>query len=557
MPGVRHHTDLHRGPLLQYTIDEALCGCGKCVKGCALFGNGSLYLQVKQDLCVHCNECADRQGVPGDAYRRIPAEQAYLLKARPQGADRNEALRTSPHVCRRGRPGGLAWAEFRFPMPEFESGMSIPRCTLSARPHQRPVGRRPADLRLGWPRVCAETAIVRRCSATVCSLAYFGFWRRAASVLSGRSRTSQGVLGLEVVSIAVVCFFLLLLVFALFGRVFCAAVCPLGALQEVVAVRPVILPRAVDGVLGIVPYLYLGLTILAVATGSGYLICQYDPFVGFFRFGASLNMFLAGGVLLVTGLFIGRPYCRFLCPYGVLLGWMSRFSKWHASITPRECIQCRLCEEACPYGAINVPTPDKAPLTAKEGARKLGVILALAPVIVALGACTGLLSHTMLARIHPTVQLAQRIAGEEAGRYQGMTIESEAFRAGVQTKEELYAEAHAVRADLNGSRPCWWVLGLVLAAMLASLSMAGRATITRLTGRPVSVARVVFRIVPLRRMRVPLQNRRPEFVPDQAKWRIASAVAAVAGLFTLVRRRCSSSTICRSGRRIRWTTRNC
>ena len=35
-------------------------------------------------------------------------------------------------------------------------------------------------------------------------------------------------------------------------------------------------------------------------------------------------------------------------------------------------------------------------------------------------------------------------------------------------------------------------------------------------------------------MRVPLQNRRPEFVPDQAKWRIASAVAAVAGLFTLV-----------------------
>ena len=73
------------------SVDEALCvGCGKCVKGCALFGNGSLYLQVKQDLCVHCNECAIAKACPGDAYRRIPAEQAYLLKARPAGGSGQE-----------------------------------------------------------------------------------------------------------------------------------------------------------------------------------------------------------------------------------------------------------------------------------------------------------------------------------------------------------------------------------------------------------------------------------------------------------------------------------
>ncbi|MBN2308209.1 MAG: 4Fe-4S binding protein [Candidatus Hydrogenedentes bacterium] len=78
-------------PFFQYTIDEDLCvGCGKCVKGCALFGNGSLYLQVKQDLCVHCNECAIARACPADAFRRIPAEQGYLLKTRRQGGPAQE-----------------------------------------------------------------------------------------------------------------------------------------------------------------------------------------------------------------------------------------------------------------------------------------------------------------------------------------------------------------------------------------------------------------------------------------------------------------------------------
>jgi len=68
-------------PYFEYTIDEALCiGCGKCVKGCGAFGNGSLFLQVRHDLCVNCNECSIGRTCPADAFRRVPAGQPYLLK---------------------------------------------------------------------------------------------------------------------------------------------------------------------------------------------------------------------------------------------------------------------------------------------------------------------------------------------------------------------------------------------------------------------------------------------------------------------------------------------
>jgi len=68
-------------PYYEYTIDESLCiGCGKCVKGCNAFGNGSLFLQVRHDRCLNCNECSIAAACPSGAYKRVPAENPYLLK---------------------------------------------------------------------------------------------------------------------------------------------------------------------------------------------------------------------------------------------------------------------------------------------------------------------------------------------------------------------------------------------------------------------------------------------------------------------------------------------
>jgi len=68
-------------PYHQYTIDEDLCnGCAKCVKGCNTFGNGSLYLQVRHDRCLNCNECAIAVACPANAFVRLPADRPYVSR---------------------------------------------------------------------------------------------------------------------------------------------------------------------------------------------------------------------------------------------------------------------------------------------------------------------------------------------------------------------------------------------------------------------------------------------------------------------------------------------
>ncbi len=374
-------------------------------------------------------------------------------------------------------PAVAAQAEFRFPMPEFATGyeheeMHLPEAALT-----------PPWLdatMLAGLLVLTTWAVLRRRSRRITlaisffALAYFGFYRQGCICSVG---SLQNVLDAYIGSGAVLTlltavFFLLPLVFALyFGRVFCASVCPLGAAQEIFAVHPVQVPRSVDDALGMLAYAYLGITVMGVVMGCGFLICRYDPFVGFFRLGGSFNMLLAGGLLLATGIFVARPYCRYLCPYGVLLRWVSLFARNHATITPAECVQCRLCETACPYNAIIPPTPADAPEARRAGVRRLAWLLLLTPMVVLFAAGIGWRAHPTLSRMHPTVRLAERIAAEETGRATDTTIESDAFREGEQPVTALYTEALAINERFKYAGAALGVfLGLSVCARLFRLS---------------------------------------------------------------------------------------
>ena len=70
-------------PYYEMHIEENLCiGCGICVKGCTRFGNGSMYLQIRHDRCVNCNECSIARECPAGAISRVAVGAPYRFKTR-------------------------------------------------------------------------------------------------------------------------------------------------------------------------------------------------------------------------------------------------------------------------------------------------------------------------------------------------------------------------------------------------------------------------------------------------------------------------------------------
>lgn len=374
---------------------------------------------------------------------------------------------------------GFTLAEARFPAPEFDTGHLIPSPTTPV-----PGGDYSGYLDLALlaaAMMLASWLLLKKRSRkgifvlSILSLIYFGFIRQGCICVVGSLQNVTMALfdSSYGIPFMLVAYFMLPLIFALFfGRVFCGAVCPLGMIQDVVALKPIKISAWLEHLLGLIPYFYLGLAVLFAATGAGFIICQYDPFVAFFRLGGSFNMLLLGVAFLLVGIFVARPYCRYLCPYSILLRWTSFFSKKNVSITPDDCIQCRLCEDSCPYGAIRKPTPERLPEAKEFGIRRLRKLLLLFPVIILCGGIVGFLVHVSLSTAHPVISLAEQVALEDGGMTSATTLASEAFRESGQSVADLYTEALLVRQKFKlGSALLGIWLGIVVGGKLLSLSV--------------------------------------------------------------------------------------
>jgi ferredoxin len=160
---------------------------------------------------------------------------------------------------------------------------------------------------------------------------------------------------------------LMWIVFALtliLGPVFCGWICPFGSIQEWFGKIGKklfnrrfnhFIPTKFDRILRYARYLVLAWIVYMTATSATLFFADYDPYYLLFHFWSG-EVAIGGLVLLIitllASLFIERPWCKYACPYGAVLGIFNLFAIFHIRRQESTCTSCTLCNRNCP---MNIP----------------------------------------------------------------------------------------------------------------------------------------------------------------------------------------------------------
>jgi len=151
-----------------------------------------------------------------------------------------------------------------------------------------------------------------------------------------------------------------ILVTLLFGAVFCGWLCPLGSVQEWIGTigKKIFKKRynrfigaRADKLLGYLRYAVLALVLFKTTQMVSLVFQRVDPYYALFHFwmGDVLPsaLIVLGGVLTLS-LFFERPWCRWFCPFGALIGVVQLLAPWKIRRNSAECSECGACARACP-----------------------------------------------------------------------------------------------------------------------------------------------------------------------------------------------------------------
>ena len=146
---------------------------------------------------------------------------------------------------------------------------------------------------------------------------------------------------------------------------FCSWVCPIGLLSEYLARihvfifnKPRTLPKWLDYPLRSLKYLLLFFFVWAVFgqmdvfalekfMNSPYNRVADIKMLKFFAEMSTMTARVLAGLVLLS-ILIRHFWCRYLCPYGALLGSLSWISPFKIHRNPETCIDCKKCTEVCP-----------------------------------------------------------------------------------------------------------------------------------------------------------------------------------------------------------------
>ena len=149
------------------------------------------------------------------------------------------------------------------------------------------------------------------------------------------------------------------------AKSFCSYLCPVGLLSELLGRfgirlvgRTLTPPRWIDIPLRGLKYLLLGFFAWAVwytmnpSAVEAFLSSPYARIVDakmwlFFAHPSRVTIAVLG-VLVVGSVFVRDLWCRYLCPYGALVGILGRFAPVKVTRDPELCTDCHSCTQVCP-----------------------------------------------------------------------------------------------------------------------------------------------------------------------------------------------------------------
>jgi NosR/NirI family nitrous oxide reductase transcriptional regulator len=146
---------------------------------------------------------------------------------------------------------------------------------------------------------------------------------------------------------------LVLLTSVIWGRLYCGYLCPFGAFIEILNRQSPLklkLPLKVHSKLVYAKYIVLAVIVLGVLAGAAW-ITGIETFQTFFLFRGDLWMWAVLVAALVLSVPFKRFYCSYICPAGAVLSLAGAFRLLEINRWP-ECGRCKICERACPEGAI-------------------------------------------------------------------------------------------------------------------------------------------------------------------------------------------------------------
>ena len=151
------------------------------------------------------------------------------------------------------------------------------------------------------------------------------------------------------------------------GPVFCGWVCPIGSLQEWIGKIGKklfrkrfnrVIPIRIDRVLRYLRYLVLAWVVYMTAVTGVLVFEAYDPYNALFNLWTgevALSGIIILAAIVILSLVMERPFCKYACPYGALLGIFNLFRIFSIRRKAATCINCGACDKACPMN-ITVST---------------------------------------------------------------------------------------------------------------------------------------------------------------------------------------------------------